>query len=260
MAIAESEITWKLSGKVVLITGAGSGIGRASALAFARAGASVVLADWAAGGGEETLRLINEAGGEALFVRADVSVDSEVRALISKAVETYGRLDYAHNNAGVEGTMAGTADCTEDNWDRIISINLKGVWLCMKYEISQMLTQGGGSVVNTASVAGLVGIKGFPAYVASKHGIVGLTKAAALEYGKNGIRLNAICPGLIDTPMIKRQTGGDPEAEARLMAGEPSGRMGRPEEVAAAVLWLCSEAASFVNGHSLIVDGGYVTR
>jgi len=206
------------------------------------------------------VRLIEEAGGKAIFVRTNVSEAAEVEALINRTVVTYGRLECAHNNAGVEGVMALTADCTPENWDRTISVNLKGVWLCMKYEIAQMLKQGRGAIVNTASVAGLVGLKGFPAYVASKHGIVGLTKASALEYAMAGIRINAVCPGLIRTPMIDRVTGGDPDAQAKLAALGPVGRMGTSEEVAAAVVWLCSAAASFVTGHAMVVDGGWVAQ
>lgn len=253
-------MTKQFEGKVALVTGAGSGIGRASALAFAREGAKTVVADVVVEGGEETVRMIKEAGGEALFVKTDVSKAAEVEALIQKVVETYGRLDYAHNNAGIEGTMAPTADCTEENWDRTISINLKGVWLCMKYEIPQMLKQGGGAIVNTASVAGLVGFQGLPAYAASKGGVVQLTRVAALEYAKAGIRVNAVCPGVIRTPMVERLLSGQPEAEAGFIAMEPVGRMGKPEEIAEAVVWLCSDAASFVTGHPMVVDGGLVAQ
>src|SRR3989449_2168859 len=239
-------MTGWLAGKVALVTGAGSGIGRASALTFAREGAKVVVADVVVEGGEETVGMVKTAGGEALFVKADVSQAAEVEALINKTLATYGRLDCAHNNAGIEGAVATTAECTEENWDRIITINLKGVWLCMKYEIPQMLKQGGGAIVNTASGAGLVGIPRAGAYVASKHGVVGLTKTAALEYAKAGIRVNAICPGSTRTPMLEGFMAGDPRVEAMMVAGEPIGRLGRPEEIAEAVVWLCSDAASFV--------------
>src|SRR6266568_3019327 len=249
-----------LAGKVALVTGAGSGIGRASALTFAREGAKVVVADVVVEGGEETVGMIKRAGGEALFVKADVSQAAEVEALINKTLATYGRLDCAHNNAGIEGAVATTAECTEENWDRIIIINLKGVWLCMKYEIPQMLKQGGGAIVNTASAAGLVGYPRGAAYVASKHGVVGLTKTAALEYAKVGIRVNAVCPGYIRTPLLADTLTSQPEMEAQIVARHPVGRMGKPEEIAEAVVWLCSDAASFVTGHTMTVDGGYVAQ
>jgi NAD(P)-dependent dehydrogenase (short-subunit alcohol dehydrogenase family) len=253
-------MTRQFQGKVALVTGAASGIGRASALAFARAGATTVVADVLVEGGEQTVRMINAAGSEALFVRTDVSNAAAVDTLIRKVVEAYGRLDYAHNNAGIEGDSAPTADCTEENWDRTIGINLKGIWLCMKYEIPQMLKHGGGAIVNTASVAGLVGFRGLPAYCASKGGVVQLTRTAALEYAKAGIRVNAVCPGVIRTPMIERVLLGAPDAEAGLIAAEPIGRMGTPEEIAEAVMWLCSDAASFVTGDAMPVDGGWVAQ
>ena len=249
-----------LQGKIALVTGGGSGIGRASALAFAREGAKVVVADVVIDGGEETLGLIKKAGGEAIFVKADVSKAAEVEALVNQAVEAYGRLDCTYNNAGIEGIMASTTDYTEEAWDRVMAINLKGVWLCMKYEIPQMLKQGGGAIVNTASVAGLLGGQLMPAYVASKHGVVGLTKTAALEYAKSGIRVNAVCPGAIRTPMMERAIAMRPEFERQALAAEPIGRMAKPEEVAEAVAWLCSDAASFVTGHSMVVDGGMVAQ
>lgn len=249
-----------LVGKVALITGAGSGIGRATALAFAREGAKVVVADVEVTGGEQTVQLIRAAGGEAVFVKADVANAAEVEAMVKKAVETYGRLDCAFNNAGIEGEIAPTAECTEANWERVIDIDLKGVWLCMKYEIQQMLRQGGGAIVNTASVAGLVGFQGIPAYVAAKHGVNGLTKAAALEYAKSGIRVNAVCPGVIDTPMVERAFRANPQMAEAVPALEPVGRLGKPEEIAAAVVWLCSDAASFVTGLPMAVDGGLVAQ
>jgi len=249
-------MTGLLAGKVALVTGGGSGIGRASALTFAREGAKVVVADMAVEGGEETVRLIQQRSGEAVFVKTDVSRAAEVEALIARAVQTYGRLDCAHNNAGIEGAAATTIDYSEDDWARVIAINLTGVWLCMKYEIPQMLKQGAGAIVNTASTAGLVGYRGGAAYVASKHGVVGLTKTAALEYAKAGVRVNAVCPGAIDTPMMGRITGHRPQRAERMAAAEPVGRMGRPEEIAEAVVWLCSGVASFVTGHPMAVDGG----
>jgi len=250
----------ELEGKIALVTGAGSGIGRESALAFAASRAQVMVSDVVVESGEETVAQIKAAGGEATFMRADVSQRADVEALIRQIVETYGRLDCAHNNAGIEGDMAPTADCTEANWDRTIAINLKGVWLCMKYEIPQMLEQGGGVIVNTSSAAGLVGFVDLPAYVATKHGVAGLTRTAALEYAQQGIRVNAVCPGVIHTPMIDRIVGGDAEAEAQFTALEPVGRMGSPAEVAQAVVWLCSDAASFVTGIAMPVDGGFVAQ
>ncbi len=210
--------------------------------------------------GRETVQRIRDAGGKAIFVKTDVSKAAEVMALVDNAVSTYGRLDCAFNNAGIEGITAPTADCTEENWDRVIDINLKGVWLCMKYEIPEMLKRSGGAIVNTASVAGLVGFQGSPAYCASKGGVIQLTKTTALEYATKGIRINAVCPGVIRTPMVERVTGGKPELEVQFTALEPVGRMGAPGEVAEAVLWLCSDAASFVTGHPLVVDGGFVAQ
>ncbi len=253
-------MTRLLEGKAALVTGASSGIGRATALVFAREGAKVVVADVVVAGGEETVRLIKTVGGEAIFVKADVSKAAEVEAMVNTAVAAYGRLDCAHNNAGIEGAMSTTTDYAEEDWDRVIRINLKGVWLCMKSEIAQMLKQGGGAVVNTASGAGLVGLANMSAYVASKHGVIGLTKTAALEYAKAGIRVNAVCPGVIQTPMVARVTGRQPQLAEALVAAEPVGRVGQPEEIAEAVVWLCSEAASFVTGHAMAVDGGYVAQ
>jgi NAD(P)-dependent dehydrogenase (short-subunit alcohol dehydrogenase family) len=250
-----------MDGKVALVTGAASGIGRASAQAFAAEGARVVAADVNEAGGEETVHLIRQARGEAVFVRADVSRAVDVEALICRTLDQYGRLDCAHNNAGVEGALAATADCTEENWDQVLNTNLKGIWLCMKLEIPAMLRQGEGAIVNASSVDGLVASRrGLPAYVASKHGVVGLTRAAALEYASFGIRVNAVCPGGIDTPMQERIAGGDPHVLALVAAAHPVGRMGTAEEVAAAVVWLCSDASRFVTGHALVLDGGLTAQ
>jgi len=250
----------RLDSKVALVTGGASGIGRATALTFAREGAKLVIADMNEEGGQQTVHLITEKGGEAIFVKTDVSKAVEVQALISKAVETYGRLDCAHNNAGIAGGVrALSADYPEERWHQVIAVNLTGVWLCMKYELAQMRSQGSGAIVNTASAAGLVGGRGMSAYVASKHGVVGLTKTAALEYAQQGIRVNCVCPGVIQTPMTKRGLN-DPELRARLIASEPMGRVGTPEEVAEAVVWLCSDAASFVTGHTMTIDGGFVAQ
>lgn len=246
----------RLEGKVALVTGASSGIGRASAQAFAQDGAKVLVADIDADGGNETVHMIQEAGGEALFVRADVSDGAAVEAMVQTAVQTWGRLDCAHNNAGIAEERVRTAELTEEVWDRTIDINLKGVWLCMKHEILQMLEQGGGAIVNTSSVVGLVAVMRQPAYVASKHGIIGLTKAAALEYARKGIRVNAVCPGPVLTPALESYMRASPEVGRHLKGQNPSGRLGTTEEVAQAVVWLCSDKASYMTGHALAIDGG----
>jgi NAD(P)-dependent dehydrogenase (short-subunit alcohol dehydrogenase family) len=249
-----------LEGKAALVTGGGSGLGRASAIALARAGATVTVADVDEQGGKETVTLVfEEAGGDADFVRADVTQADEVEAMVDKTVARWGRLDCALNNAGTTGVSAPTADYTLEDWNRALALNLTGVFLCLKYEIPAMLERGG-AIVNMASGAGLVGFAGLPAYVASKHGVVGLTRAAALEYASQGLRVNAICPGSTRTPMLEGFMGGDEQVERMMTRAVPLGRLGRPEEIADAVVWLCSDAASFVVGHALAVDGGSVIQ
>lgn len=244
-------------GKVAFVTGGASGIGRAAALAFARAGASVALADVGEKANQQTAELIEQEGGRALAVRCDVTRADDVKAALEKTFDSFGRLDFAFNNAGIEPKKpAPVADYDEEEWNRIIDIDLRGVFLCMKHEIPLMLKGGGGAIVNTSSGAGVIGIKGSPAYTAAKHGVIGLTRAAALDYAAQNIRINAVCPGYIDTPMMGRFTGDTAEGRAQVISEEPIGRMGHPEEIANAVLWLCSDAAGFVVGHPLVVDGG----
>lgn len=242
--------------KVAIITGGSFGIGRATAILFARKGANILVADWMEN--PDTLEQIIREGSKAKFVKCDVSKSADVKAMVEKTIDTFGRLDFAFNNAGIEGITAPLQECPEENWDKTIGINLKGVWLCMKHEIPHMLKQSNGAIVNCASIAGLIGFPGLPAYVASKHGVVGLTKTAALENAKKGIRINAVCPGVIKTDMIDRITGKDKTVEKQYEDMEPVGRMGKPEEVAEAVAWLCSEGASFITGHALAVDGGWI--
>jgi NAD(P)-dependent dehydrogenase (short-subunit alcohol dehydrogenase family) len=250
-----------LKNKVTLVTGASSGIGRAAALVFAREGAKVLVADVVEESGHETVKLITGAGGEAAFTRCDVSRAADAEALVAAAVKHFGRLDCAYNNAGISGKIARTADETEEGFDRIIAINLRGVWLCMKYEILQMMKQEtGGTIVNTASAAGLVGSHGMPAYGASKHGVIGLTKTAALEYARHKIRVNAVCPGVIDTPMVGGMVSSHPRLKEILVGTEPIARMGKPSEIAEAVTWLLSDYASFVTGCALPVDGAMTAR
>ena len=247
--------------KVALVTGASSGIGKASAIAFARAGYAVVLADVDVPGGHRALDEVKATGAAAIFVRCDVADPVDVLDTVRQAVSAFGRLDAAFNNAGIEGQSACTTDCGHDNWERVIATNLTGIWYCMRNEIRQMLTQErGGVIVNCASVAGLTGIAGMPAYVASKHGVVGLTKVAALDYAQQSIRVNAVCPGAIKTPMLDRIMGDGKEGRRDLLASEPIGRLGTAEEVANTVVWLCSPEASFITGQAIAVDGGWTAR
>lgn len=246
------------AGKVALVTGGGSGMGRATAQAFAREGARVMVADIRIDDADATAQAIIQQGGEALAYVVDVSRIDQVAALVDATVAAWGRLDCAFNNAGINIEHGPLADCTEQEWDRVLAVNLKGVWLCMKFEIPHMIAAGGGSIVNTASIVGLTGSRNTPAYVASKHGIVGLTRAAALEYGRVGIRVNAVCPGAIKTQMYLDREGDDPENNARIAAANALNRLGTGDDVAGAVLWLCSDASAFVTGHCLVVDGGEI--
>lgn len=250
----------KLENKVALITGGGSGIGRATALLFGKEGAKVVVADYKEDAGKETIELIRKNGGEATFVLADVSKSENVQDMIRHTVEKYGKLDIVFNNAGIEGQLAPTADCSEENFDRVIAVNLRGVFLGMKHAIQQMLKQGSGVIVNTASAAGIVGWETLPAYSASKGGVIQLTRTAALEYATRNIRINAICPGVIRTPMVERVTGGKEELTKQFTEIEPVKRMGRPEEVAALALFLASDDSSFITGAAIPVDGGYTAQ
>jgi NAD(P)-dependent dehydrogenase (short-subunit alcohol dehydrogenase family) len=249
-------VKFDYSGKVAFITGAGSGIGRATALAFGHAGAHVAAVDHADAPNLETVRLIEEAGGTAIAIRCDVAVEDQVKAAVARTVQAYGRLDYAFNNAGLEQTNVAVAELPVEEWNRLISVNLTGVFLCMRHEIPEMLKQGGGAIVNTSSGAGVKGFSHTAAYCASKFGVIGMSKSAALDYASANLRVNVICPGIIATPMIDRASGGTDEGRAAVIAQEPIGRMGRPEEIAATVLWLCSDLAAFTVGAAIIVDGG----
>src|SRR5438067_7420582 len=244
------------SGKVAIVTGAAAGMGLATANAFADAGAGVVLADYKEDVVKAAAERLAAAGHKAIAVRCDVSDDAQVEAMVDRTVAEFGRLDAAFNNAGVMARIAPTADSTREDWDRVIGVNLRGVWSCMKHELRQMERQGGGAIVNNASVGALTGNPGIGSYIASKHGVVGLTRTAALEYVKHGIRVNAVNPGLIDTQVARDVVNGDEQAYADIAKNVPIGRAGRPEEIAAAVLWLCSSAASYVAGQALTVDGG----
>jgi len=251
-----------LKGKVVIITGGSTGIGRATSLTFAREEAKIMVANRDVAGGEEIVNMIKEQGGQAHFIKTDVSKAYDVERMVNQTIQTYGRLDCAFNNAGVTGETASIVDCTEKNWDFVIDINLKGIWLCMKYEIPEMIKNGGGVIVNTSSVLGVVGTEDRPAYVASKHGIIGLTKAAALEYSPKRIRVNAVCPGPTKTGSAAetRLFTEDLDFEKKKVAEVPMGRFGEATEQAEAVIWLCSEASSYVNGQALVVDGGLTSR
>lgn len=256
-------LQFSFENRTALITGGASGLGRATALAFAQAGAHVVVADVNDAAGDALCRQIRDGGGDARYVRTDVADQEEVMHLVEAAVSAHGRIDFALNNAGIGGEQALTGDYSEASWHRVLAINLTGVWYCMKAEIAQMRTQEPlgehrGVIVNLASIAGLIGAPYLSAYAAAKHGVVGLTKTAALEYVRQGIRINAICPGWSDTPMVAGITQADQEATQRILAGVPARRLGKPEEVAAAVLYLCSEQAAFITGHPLVLDGGIV--
>ena len=243
--------------KVALVTGATSGIGEATALAFARSGANVVVTGVQQEEGESLVKRIRDEGGDALFVKVDVTNQTDVDNMMAEVSNAYGRLDYAYNNAGIEGETAATAESSDENWNRVLDINLTGVWRCMRAELPLLLASGGGAIVNCASVAGVMGFAGTGPYVASKHGVIGLTKAAALEYAARNIRVNAVCPGVIATPMVDRVTQHNEAAVQQLSSVAPLGRMGTAEEIAAAVLWLCSDASGFVVGHALVLDGGW---
>ncbi|MEJ8804280.1 SDR family oxidoreductase [Pontibacter sp. H249] len=244
--------------KVAIVTGGSFGIGRATAIMFAERGAKVAIVDWIED--HEAVNAIKAEGGEAIFIKCDVSKEAEVSRMVEQTVDKFGRLDYAFNNAGIEGASAPTHEVTEENFDKVIGVNLKGVWLCMKYEIQQMLIQGKGAIVNCSSIAGVIGFPGIPIYTASKHAVIGITKAAALENAQSGIRVNAVCPGAIQTAMIDRFMEKNRTSKEAMVSGEPMGRFGEPEEISEAAIWLCSDASSFTTGQAMVVDGGWVAR
>ncbi len=249
-----------MQGKVALVTGAASGIGRATAILFAERGASVAVSDVLVDGGQETVSMITSGGGSAIFIECDVSDEAQVKAMVETTVSTFGRLDYVNNNAGIDGILAPIGDQTTEDYDRVMAVNLRGVFLGMKYQIPVMIAQGGGAIVNTSSVAGHVGIVDLGPYVASKHGVNGLTRNAALENATTNIRVNALCPGVIQTPMLDGIIAQAPEMIEGILASTPMGRMGQPREMAEIVVWLCSDAASFVTGHMLVADGGMIAQ
>tara|TARA_R110000824_G_scaffold288508_6_gene476960 strand:- start:71522 stop:72292 length:771 start_codon:yes stop_codon:yes gene_type:complete len=254
------KITFDYAGKVVLVTGAGSGIGAETALKFAANNAKVIVSDLDLASGEAVVRQIKKSGGDAVYIRCDVSQSQQVEALIAHSIDHYGQLNIACNNAGIEGIQGITTECSEENFERVYNTNIKGVWLCMKHEIPQMVEAGGGAIVNLSSIAGLIGFPGLPAYVASKHAVAGLTKTAALEYAVSNVRVNAVCPGPIMTPMLERLMATTPGFEEQILAGVPEHRIGQPADIADTILYLCSDQASYITGQCLAIDGGWVAQ